>query len=188
MGKTWCIIYRGNRWIGRRPCRWLPKGTVSFWVLTRDVRYGMAALPYKGICRVAAWSRSGGRHGFSELLLRRWEYPRVKKVKREDRASVKHLAAMESELFRELMPLVEHCGMLQYEDGSVRKPGYFTVRTNGAAWCVSVKDPDSCSSFQTTAKTLDEALSTAALLLGCEEAPWEHDRFLEATEKSAKKK
>jgi hypothetical protein len=112
----------------------------------------------------------------------------MKQVKRQDRASVKHLAPLETELFRELMPLVEHCGMLQYEDGSPRTPGYFTVRTNGSAWIVSVKDPDSANSFPTVGKTLDEALTTAALLLGCEEAPWEPDVYLQATQRKANKK
>lgn len=112
----------------------------------------------------------------------------MKKVKREDRASVKNLAAVESEVFRDLLPLVEHCCCLQYEDGSSRWPGWLTMRTNGAAWQVVVKDPDSCSCFTVTDKTLDGALANAALLLGCEEAPWEHDAFLAKTQAAQKKK
>jgi hypothetical protein len=95
---------------------------------------------------------------------------------------------METEAFRQYMPIVEHCGMLQYEDGEPRQPGWFTVRTNGAAWQCVVKDPDSASSFTTTAQTLDEALSTAALLLGCEEAPWEPDQWLAASRAKKGKK
>lgn len=188
MGKEWSVLYRGNRWIGRRPCRWLPKGSGTFWVLTAKARYGMAFRPFKGICLVSAWSHYFGVGGSTPQLLRREEYPSMKQVKRSERAAVKHLAAMETEVFRDFLPLVEHCGMLQYEDGSPRKPGWFTVRTNGAAWVVSVKDPDSCSSFQTVGKTLDEAMGSAALLLGCEEAPWEHDSFLAQAEKRSSKK
>lgn len=112
----------------------------------------------------------------------------MKKVKREDRASVKNLAALESETFRDLLPLVEHCCCLQYEDGEPRAPGWFTVRTNGAAWQCVVKDPDSASSFTTVAQSVDEALASAALLLGCEEAPWEPDQWLAATKARTKKK
>jgi hypothetical protein len=112
----------------------------------------------------------------------------MKKVKREDRASVKNLAAVESEHFRDHLALVEHCCCLQYEDGSPRQPGWFTVRTSGAAWQVVVKDPDSCSSFTVVARTLDEALDSAALLLGCEEAPWEPDAFLAKTHGAKGKK
>lgn len=112
----------------------------------------------------------------------------MKRVKREDRASVKHLAAVETETFRQYMPLVEHCCMLQYEDGEPRMPGWITIRTNGAAWQCVVKDPDSASSFTTVGQTLDEVMGTAALLLGCEEAPWEPDSWLAQSKARSKKK
>jgi len=112
----------------------------------------------------------------------------MKRVKQADRAAVKHLAAVESNTFRDLMPLVEHCCMLQYEDGEPRTPGWITLRTNGAAWQCVVKDPDSASSFTTVAQTLDEVVATAALLLGCEEAPWEPDAWLVQSKARSKKK
>lgn len=105
----------------------------------------------------------------------------MKKVKREDRAAVMNLAALETEVFSEFIPLIEHCCCLQYEDGSPRQPGWITVSTSGAAWRLVVKDPDSCSSFTVVGKTVDEVLGSAALLLGCEEAPWEHDSYLART-------
>jgi len=78
--------------------------------------------------------------------------------------------------------------MLQYEDGEPRVPGWFTVKTMGAGWVVQVKDPDSCCSFSVVGRTIDEAFATAALLLGCEEAPWEPDSFLAASAARNKKK
>jgi hypothetical protein len=39
-----------------------------------------------------------------------------------------------------------------------------------------------------TAKTVDEAFMTAALLLGCDEAPWEPDTYLAASKARSKKK
>jgi len=112
----------------------------------------------------------------------------MKKVKAGDQASVKHLAAVESDLFREHMAVVEHCAMLQYDNGEPRCPGWFIVRTLGAAWQVQVKDPDSACSFAVVAKTLDEALATVNLYLGCEEAPWEPDTFLAAARTRNRKK
>jgi len=112
----------------------------------------------------------------------------MKKVKREDRASVKNLAAVETELLGDHLAIVEHCCCLQYEDGSPRLPGWVTIRTTGAAWQVTVKDPDSCSSFTVVAKTIDEAISNASLLLACEEAPWEPDAYLSAAAAKSKKK
>lgn len=99
----------------------------------------------------------------------------------------KHLVAMETELFKDLLPLVEHCGVRQYDDGEAREVGWFTIKTQGAAWVVQVKDPDSACSFSVVASTLDKALETAALLLACDEAPWEPDAFL-AGAKARKKK
>ena len=112
----------------------------------------------------------------------------MKKVKKADRASVKHLAPLETELLRDHLSIVEHIAMMQYDDGESREPGWITVRTTGAAWQVVVKDPDSASSFTAVGKTLDEALGTAALLLACEEAPWEPDTYLAASNARKRKK
>ncbi len=90
----------------------------------------------------------------------------------------KYLAPVETELLKDLMPLVEHCCCRAYDDGDPREPGWLTVKTQGSAWCVQVKDPDSCMSFTAVGSTLDKALETAALLLGCDEAPWEPDTWL----------
>jgi hypothetical protein len=99
----------------------------------------------------------------------------------------RHLAALESKIFDGMLSLVEHCAVTRYEDGDNRQPGWLTIKTQGAAWCVQVKDPDSCASFTAVAETLDKALETAALLLSCDEAPWELDRFLASMQKGKKK-
>jgi hypothetical protein len=99
----------------------------------------------------------------------------------------KHLAAMESNLFGQMMPLVEHMALRQYDDGEARETGWLTIKTQGAAWCVQVKDPDGACSFTAVAESLDKALETACLLLACDEAPWEPDAFLAAS-KARKKK
>lgn len=188
MAKTWFIFYRGNRWIARKPCRWLPRGRSYFYVLTGDRTYGMCALSYKGVCRVMCRVKTWGLPARPEPVLWEKEYPSVKKVKRSEVASVKHLAALESELLRDHLSLVEHMACMQYEDGEAREPGWITIRTTGAAWQVVVKDPDSACSFTAIAKTLDEAISTASLLLGCEEAPWEPDAYLSASKARKGKK
>lgn len=101
--------------------------------------------------------------------------------------SDKHLADMQTNLFRGHMSIMEHMAYRQYDDGDPREPGYITIRTNGSAWCVQVKDPDSGNSFQVVAATIDQALDTAALHLACEEAPWEPDRWLLDAAKKKKK-
>lgn len=90
----------------------------------------------------------------------------------------KHVAAVETEILHAYLPLVEHCCVTAYDDGSIRQPGWFTVRTVGRAWVLDVKDPDTCLSFRVLAETLDEVLESAALLLAGDAAPWEPDPWL----------
>jgi len=110
-----------------------------------------------------------------------------KKATKTGEQNAKHLAALESTLFADLLPLIEHCAVTQYDDGDPRQPGWFTIKVQGAAWLVQVKDPDAAVSFQTIGDTLDKALGTAALMLACDEAPWEPDPWLAAKKKTGKK-
>lgn len=97
----------------------------------------------------------------------------MKKVKVGDRSSVKHLAAMESEMMRDRMAVVEALAMLQYDDGSPRQPGYLGVWTQGSAWVVRLTDKDAEASLTAEGRTLDEAMELLHMLLGAEDAPWE---------------
>lgn len=96
----------------------------------------------------------------------------------EDSNGPHHLAPLESNVFAKLHSLVAHCAVSRYDDGSPRKPGWFTIKSMGSSWCVQVKDPDSCQSLQAIGATLDDALVLAALLLEAESGPWEPDPYL----------
>lgn len=185
--KTWFVLL--NRWSLHRgrPRRWLPAGKCQFMVLTARWEYVLTSVQRRGMCVVERWPRHVrlGAVGKAPLT---WEYPDMKKRQPAAGAGgAKHLAALESDLLRDLLPLVEHCAVRQYDDGEAREPGWITIKTQGAAWCVQVKDPDGCCSFTAVAQTLDKALETACLLLACDEAPWEPDAFLSAS-KARKKK
>ena len=156
----------------------MPKGKGEFCILTDRWKFLVDFLPFKGMCVVARypWSQGGGWASDPDLT---WERPSMKKKAASSAGDGgKHLAAVESNHFDQLMPLVEHCAARQYDDGDARETGWFTVKTIGAAWVVQVKDPDSGMSFQAVGDTLDKALDSAALLLGCDEAPWETDPWL----------
>jgi len=101
----------------------------------------------------------------------------MRKVKREDQASVKHLVAMESNLFKEHMGILEHLALLQYEDATPRVPGLLMVSTRGSAWYVTLKDPDSCMQLTVLGVTLDDALDALQVHLGSENPPWEPDTY-----------
>lgn len=186
--KTWFVVRTAVGKSRRRPSRWVPKGRAYFYVLTAGWKFGMCSVARKGICAVARWRRD---EALTPFHLAPWhtEYPSMKKKsKPAETGGVKHLAALESNLFGPLLSLVEHCAVRSYDDGDPREPGWFTVKTSGAAWVVQVKDPDACVSFSAVADTLDKALETAALLLSCDEAPWELDAFLSKMKAEKKKK
>lgn len=188
MPKTWFVIrsHAGKAMV--RPRRWVPKGTTYFYVLTTAWKFGIESRSRKGMCIVARWRRS---EALTPNHLAPWtqEYPSMKKKMGSlADADVKHLAALETNLFHQLMALIEHCALRKYDDGDTREPGWFTVKTQGAAWCVQVKDPDACVSFTAVGDTFDKAIETANLLLSCDEAPWEPDTFLMRMKAEKKKK
>lgn len=136
-------------------------------------------VPWKGIALVRVTRLKKTAVGEPGILFQT-EFPSVKKraVNPVSGDGGKHLAAMESDIFNQLLALIEHCALRQYDDGSPREPGYVTLRTTGAAWMLSVKDPDTATSFTSVAATVDKCLETANLLLACDEAPWEPDLWL----------
>jgi len=148
----------------------------------------MRAVSRRGICAVERWVRGNRLGALATRAPREWEFPSMQRPRTSTATDAKHLAALESEVFSDLMPLVEHMAVRQYEDNSARETGWVTIKTSGAAWIVQVKDPESCCSFAAVGDSLDKALGTAALLLSCDEAPWEHDPWLaQAKAKKSKK-
>lgn len=178
---------KAKRLHGGRPRKWLPKGNGWFFLFFIDTPLLLTFRQRKGI-HVSALFRSGERFPVPTEALQQWEYPSMAIKKRSAAVQAgKHLASVESSLLASLLPLVEHCSHREYDDGSPREVGWFTVKTTGAAWVVQVKDPDGCCSFSAVADTIDKALQTAALLLACDEAPWEPDSWLHAAKMKKKK-
>lgn len=189
MRKLRTLVSCGNRLHRARPCRWVPHEKCMFFCWSGNWRWELHSSGRHGIW-LAAGRRAyylDGAPGPCEVS---FERPSMKKrVSKAVMGDANHLAPMESNRFTDLLSLVEHCAVRKYDDGDAREPGWFTIKTQGAAWVVQVKDPDSCCSFNAVGETLDKALETAALLLSCDEAPWEPDSWLAAAAaRKAKKK
>lgn len=184
--KTWVVVCHRWRLHGNRPCRFMPRGVQSFYIRRGRLVFTLTSFPWKGICVTGCWKV---REVFSPLdkPMYEWEFPQMKKkAAKEGDSSVRHLAALESNILHDLVPLVEHMAVTRYDDGDARLTGWVTIKTQGAAWCIQVKDPDSGNSFTVVDAALDKALETASLMLACDEAPWSPDPFLK--QQSAKKK
>jgi len=83
-----------------------------------------------------------------------------------------HSAPVETDLFADLLSLVEHCVRNVVGDGMPRTPGLIELTTLGGAWVVSIIDPDLVRWVRVIAVTLDMALQLAAALLKCGDPPW----------------
>lgn len=179
MAKWWFV--QVNDWSLHRvrPRRTMPSGTQFFRCAMGDYVYHLCSEWYVGIHLIGISFRGAlrDRRGDQYIMARR---PIVKKKAASAAAGdgARHVAAMETEILKQLLPLVEHCALVRYDDGDQRVPGWITIKTLGAAWVVQVKDPDSANSFQFVSDTLDKALEGAALLLACDDAPWQPDAFL----------
>lgn len=171
---------RGNRAaLGRRPRRWAPQ-VPSYHSIGWDGKVlNLWYSPRAGFRPVDLFTVQDGRvvdvAYFPQLET---TVKRIKVGQSSSGGAHMHLAPVESEILGKLPNLVAHCCLTKYEDGEARKPGWFTVKTLGAAWIVECKDPDACARLTATADTLDNALVLADMLLGAEEAPWENDPFL----------
>jgi len=81
--------------------------------------------------------------------------------------------------------ILELCPLLRqfithtvYEDMTPRQPGYFTVRTRGLAFEITLYDYDSGTRLAVQGPTLDDMFAAAELMLGTENAPWTQDQYL----------
>lgn len=163
----------------RRPSSWLPHCKAAYFLEVRHRRYLLLHWqPWFGIWPASLW-RVPSTVG---APLAAWDKPETSMRKKtaasptEDKRE--HLAAIESKVLADLFPIVKHIATTRYDDGDPRKPGWVTIKTQGSSWVVQIKDPDSCSSFQCVAATIDDALSLASLMLEAESTPWEHDKWL----------
>lgn len=184
MGEPRKLLTRTRLRCSSRVSQWTPRGKLWLDLLTRRVVVRVEHTPYRGYCVRSVYPRGGSQ--LDRLFVVPPPEFSVKRIQLQQQAAGNgptHLAAVESNIFAALPNLVAHCCVTRYEDGSVRQPGWWTLKTRGAAWVCQVKDPDSCCSLQAAANSVDDALALADLLLGTENAPWEADAFLKQQKK-----
>jgi len=179
-GKRRCNL----RWVRQR--RWVGAKSKQFVIVGPSCRVCLTYRRFVGMC-VVSLSRSPDGGKTFKLVRSEGEVSVKKRVPLAERSSVRHLAAMESNMLAGVMPIIEHLALLQYDEGEPRKPGKIFIETQGPAWKVTVKDVDTAAQFSVVAETVDKALESVALLLACEDAPWEPDVWaLERKQKKGK--
>jgi hypothetical protein len=173
------LRYRSARLYPTRVARWLPRAVVSMEVLLGNISVHLLYRPFKGIVCTAKYRHVGAT---SKLL---WRVPEgelnVKKVMigaASPGDGPPSLADQSSKVLTAFPYLLRHITIVKYDDGTPRRPGWFTVKTMGAQFVINVKDPDSCAQLQVGAMLVDDAFTMVELLLGSDAAPWEPDPFL----------
>lgn len=177
MDKEKQTFYRGHRWVGKCTPGWVKMGSDHWYVLTRDFKLRMERKPFAGTFCTAATRRALRPGETVPAIVRQREWPSMKRVPKADQAQVKHLAAMETNMMKEHMAVLEHLALLQYGDGSPRVPGRLFVSVMGAVWSVILKDPDSTQQLKVAGVTWDDAMDALQVHLASEQAPWEPDTW-----------
>ncbi len=175
------LPYRPRQWLGRESGRqWMILVGPHIFRLTRATKYGLSSSAHA----------EAAHDGPSLVWEDRGRISTVRKVKLGEVPAGQgaHLVPLESTVFGRLQALVMHCGVLQYDDGSPRRPGWIVIKTLGSSWVVEVKDPDACARLTVVERTLDDALALACVLLESDQAPWEKDQWLAQMASKAKKK
>jgi len=183
------VLLTGNRrWCRCPPRRWAPRRVAWYRLRLRSLDLVVCYQPFRGFHLRSVVKRGG------PLVDRLYVFAppefSMKKVqpgKQGSEGGPHHLAAIEATALTSFPNLVAHACILRYEDGTPRRAGWWTVGTSGAAWTITIKDPDSCCQIRVNSQTLDDALALADLLLGSEEAPWEADPWAQQQAKKRNK-
>lgn len=180
-------IHRPGRWCGAKPRldTWGVKRRLS--ILTCNWLVGMEYLPFSGYWWDTTFDRGAYPHGRIGRLLKDDGRPKVRKPKVGEKSSVKHLAALESEMMRDHMAVLEALAMMQYADGTPRKAGFLGVFTDGDQWCVFLKDNTGQCKLPARGRTWDEMMDALQILLESEDAPWEPDDLAERKKERRRK-
>lgn len=96
--------------------------------------------------------------------------------------------AAESKVLDKLPKIREFLSAVKYDDGSVRQPGYVTIRNRTWSYEITLYDPDAGLRVAVRAPTLDDVWAAAELILEADDAPWEIDQYLQSQLSRGKKK
>jgi hypothetical protein len=175
------VPYRPRQWTGH-------KAFILFVRLGLDKFLQLVFKPRRGFQAVTIQSSPGfGARVLVKFTLSEFNVKKIVVGASGSPDGPRHLAPVESNTLHKFPSLVAHSCVTKYDDGDARIPGWWTVKTQGAAWIVQLKDPNACAQLQAIGETLDDALALAELLLSSESAPWEPDPFLKRRTPPTKK-
>jgi len=170
-----------------RPYRWLGGKDASLVYVRTGYCVVLSYLAGEGL---SPWGWLPESHSLCMNLMHRY-YTEDQDMKRrattaDSPEAPAHFADVESVIFAKLHPIVAHLAVARYDDGTARQPGTLMIRTVGASWQVTAKEPDVAAQLVITAPTLDDALAALCLALESDQTPWQPDPW--ASNKKAPKR
>jgi len=169
--------------------QYLPQGGERRLVLDRGHRWYRVHWIARGGYRVVASGPVGLPHDDTvELDCHPAKEPRVKRRAPASQAIPGPTLSCESKVLHNLPKIREFLSATAYDDGSVRQPGYMTIRNRTWSYEITLYDVDAGLRCPVRSPTLDDVLAAAELLLEAEDAPWEIDQYLQSQLQRGKKK
>lgn len=191
-----------RRLYGQRVCVWrrcgrlkrgnqlTPRfGTKDYFVDHPEALFSVRWIAHRGLFILASSEKEA-----PHAMLEHWGFPEDWKMPVRKRVPTGELPpipflSMDTKAMAKSPLLVEFLAATAYEDGTVRTPGYYTVRNRMIEYECTLYDPDSGQRVAVRARELDKMWQGVEVVLGAVDAPWEVDRYLlEQLEQKNKKK
>lgn len=160
----------------RRVAKWLPACPADLVFLTRRRGIILRWNPSYGVRPLGwFWDVPGAGVWDAESYYTDEDYMKRRMTESSEGVAPEHYADVESNVFTSMHSIVAHLAVTRYDDGTARQPGTLLIRTVGASWQVTAKEPDSAAQLVVTAPTIDDALAALSLLLESDQTPWQPD-------------
>lgn len=158
---------------GQRLPQW---GEKWLYVAMRDVWLLVRWKSRRGYVPVALLDAHGPMHPAIET----WGHPDetmpIKKRVPDGHMPVVPALSVDTAVFKKLPLVMEFLAATAYEDGTMRTPGYYTMRNRLVEYELTFYDPDAGMRLVIRHREHDKCWFGAEVLLGAADAPWEVDR------------
>jgi len=172
--RRWWALPRGEKWwcvqVGKWLYTWRAVPITGLWLVAVDLVDGQT------LTRI--WESS---YELADMGIKR----RAVALKQQPLPEL----SRESTILKKCPALMEFLTATQFDDGSCREPGYYSMRNRGASFELTIYDPNAGLRLPVNAATHDACFAMVEQHLGVDEAPWQVDRYLaEQCAKKSKKK
>lgn len=180
---TWVVV--GGLGV-RKPSQWLPLRERYYVMVVGKIEVLLCWRPFVGITPLSL--KPVGSPGARDSI----QYANLERnaVKRLNLGPPEGMPAIplpgESAVLKKFPRICCFVTDTVYEDGTLRLPGYFWLKSDTMAFELTLFEPSACARARIRAATLDDVFALAEKFLGSDGGAWEVDKYL--LERSTQKK